>query len=65
MEDRDIWIAANQLIKMFGDDAELMAARRADKAIEMGDPFNEGLWIRVAKAVRELRRNHNEIDALN
>ena len=65
VSDKDVWIAANQLIKMFGEDASLIAAQRADKAIEAGDPFNEKLWTRVTAAVRELQRSPSNEEALN
>jgi len=52
----EIWRAAAQMIKMFGDEAELMACQRADGAIDQGDAFNEKLWTRVAAAVKELQR---------
>src|ERR1700722_11826716 len=41
MEEIDIWRAAQQLIKMYGSEAGLAAAERADKAIDQGDPEGE------------------------
>lgn len=56
MDSVDIWRAAQQLIKMYGDGAELAAAQRADKAIDQGDPEGETVWKRILRAVQELRR---------
>lgn len=56
MDEIDIWRAAAQLVKMYGDEAELMACQKADAAIEAGDPFNERLWRQVAAVLRELER---------
>lgn len=35
--ERDVWAAANQLIKVRGQDAALFAAMRADNALAAGD----------------------------
>lgn len=58
VDERDIWSAASQMVKLFGNNAELMAAQRADRALEAGDTFNERLWKRVTLAVRNLQRCH-------
>lgn len=56
MEDRDIWAAAQKILELYPEGAEMAAAQRADAAIAAGDPFNEKLWTRVLAAVRELQR---------
>ncbi len=56
VSEQDIWRAAAQMVKLYPDGAELAAAMRADKALDMGDMFNFDLWKRVAAAARELAR---------
>ena len=38
MDGIDIWRAANLLLKQYGDDALLIAAKRADALLELGEP---------------------------
>jgi len=52
--DRDIWITANSLIKLYGDDAEIRAAMRHDELLDQGDVDGVLVWGRIVKAVREL-----------
>lgn len=61
IENIEIWRAANQLIKRFGEDAGLEAAVRADAALELGDRDNFNLWTRINNAVNDLlKRNQKE-----
>ena len=55
MIDRDIWIAANEMIKLYGDDAAIRAAIRADGLSELGDEEGYTTWKRVLRAINELR----------
>jgi hypothetical protein len=55
MIDRDIWIAANALIKLYGDDATEHAAIRADAFSQRGDRTGCAAWKRVVAAINELR----------
>ena len=48
MEDLDIWVAANALIKRFGEDAVVEAAARADDYLERGDMGMSRAWKRDA-----------------
>jgi hypothetical protein len=50
----DIWHAAQKMIELYPEGAEIAAATRADAALDQGDMFNFELWKRVAKTVREL-----------
>lgn len=50
----DRWRAAQQLINSHGEEAELEAARRADKAIEQGSPEGERLWLDIMNKVHSL-----------
>jgi hypothetical protein len=44
--DRDIWRAANLLIREPCADAEIVAARRADDMAERGDHDGKSVWLR-------------------
>ena len=53
--DRDIWRAANLLIRKHGADAEIVAARRADDMVELGDYDGKSVWLQIRRAVVEMR----------
>jgi hypothetical protein len=53
--DRDIWRAANLLIREHGIDAEILAARRADEMIERGEHDGQLVWLRIGRAIVELQ----------
>ena len=53
--DLDIWRAANLLIQRHGEDAEIVAAQRADQMLERGDPESERVSLRIRQAVSELQ----------
>jgi hypothetical protein len=53
--DRDIWRAANLLIREHCADAEVVAGRRADEMLERGDREGQLLWLRIRRAIVELR----------
>jgi hypothetical protein len=55
MIDRDIWIAANEMIKLYGEDAAIRAAIRADGLARDGDVAGYAMWKRVLRAIIELR----------
>ncbi len=52
--DLDIYRAANELIKQFGDAADIEAAVRADERLAAGDMDGEAVWFRIVKAIAEL-----------
>jgi hypothetical protein len=52
--DRDIWRAANLLIREHGADAEIVAARRADEMLDRGDHEGQFVWLRIRRAIVEL-----------
>ena len=52
--DLDIYRSANELIKQFGDAADIEAAMRADERLAAGDMEGEAVWLRIVKAVEEL-----------
>ena len=53
--DRDIWRAANLLIREHKTEAELVAARRADEMLERGDRDGQLVWLRIKRAIVELK----------
>ncbi len=53
----DIYRAANILVKEYGaEQAPLMAAKRADALLELGDIEGQRTWKAVLRAVQELMR---------
>jgi hypothetical protein len=52
--DQDIWLTANQMIKHYGDGAEIETAMRADGMLSQGDLVGRDVWRRVLAAIREL-----------
>jgi hypothetical protein len=53
--DRDIWRAANLLIREHKTDAEVVAARRADEMLDRGDHDGQVVWLRIRRAIVELQ----------
>jgi hypothetical protein len=53
--DRDIWRAANLLIREHAAEAELVASRRADEMLERGDRDGQLVWLRIRRALGELQ----------
>ena len=53
--DKEIYQAANELIKQHGDDAPIRAAMRHDELLAAGDVNWFAIWKRILKAVDELR----------
>jgi len=54
--DLDIYRSANELIKQHGEDAPVLAAMRADELMEAGDMEGRAVWLRIVKAIEELRQ---------
>jgi hypothetical protein len=54
-DDREIWLAANEMIKLYGDEATLQAAIRAEVMNEQGDEEGQAIWKRVLQAINELK----------
>jgi hypothetical protein len=57
IDDRDIWRAANLLLKRYGADAAAQAAQRADELFAEGDSDGHAIWKRILAAVGALTRN--------
>jgi hypothetical protein len=56
----EIWRASNQMIEMFGEDAALKAALRADALLEQGDTEDFFAWKRITRAIDDLSREKRE-----
>ncbi len=52
--DLDVYRSANELIKQYGDAADIEAAMRADERLAAGDMEGEAVWLRIIKAVEDL-----------
>ena len=52
---RDIYAAAYNLIKQFGDEAAIQASMRADELLEAGDMDGVTVWKQIIKAIDELQ----------
>jgi hypothetical protein len=52
----DIFRAASVLIQEHGNEADLVAAQRADSFLEAGDIDGLAVWKRVLVAVKEIQR---------
>jgi hypothetical protein len=53
----DIYRAANILVKEYGaEQAPLMAAKRTDALLDLGDVEGQRVWKAVLRAVQELTR---------
>ena len=48
--------SAKRLVDLYGDDATIHAAMRADELLAQGDLDGAGTWRRVLDAVKELER---------
>ncbi len=53
--DIDIWRAANLIMKQHGENAEILAAQRADLMLERGDREGRFVWLRIRRAIAELQ----------
>jgi hypothetical protein len=55
--DIDIWRAATLLLKQHGEDASIVAAKRADQCRASGDVDGLWMWEQIAEAILELLRD--------
>lgn len=64
--DLDIDRTAAVLIREHGDEADLVAAQRADSFLEAGDMLGSTVWRRVRRAIKEIwREEPREGEAVN
>ena len=62
VNDLDIYRSANELIKQYGEAADIEATMRADECRAAGDMEGEAVWLRIGKAVEELQRTRPTCD---
>jgi hypothetical protein len=64
--DLDIYRTASVLIREHGDEADFVAAQRADSFLEDGDVDGCSVWKRVFQAIKEIQRQEpREDEAVN
>ena len=51
----DVWRAANLLIRQHGENAEIVAAQRADELSEREDYAGSSVWLRIMRAIGKLQ----------
>jgi hypothetical protein len=56
MDDIDVWHAARHFMKVYGADASVITAMRADALLDLGDGEGFHVWQRIVTAVRDLER---------
>jgi hypothetical protein len=61
----EVWRAAHEMLEMFGDDAGVRAAMRADAALDVGDDEDYRFWKRVTVAINDLSRTSDQADMKN
>ena len=54
--DIDIWRCANLMVKRYGEDAALEAAKRADELLGAGDLDGCAVWKVILTAIENLQR---------
>ena len=57
LEAIDIWRAAAQMVKLYGEGASFTAATRADALLDQGDTEGCHVWQRIVAAIGELGRH--------
>jgi hypothetical protein len=60
--DLDIYRTASVLIREHGDEADLVAAQRADSFLEAGDANGSAVWKRVLRVIKEIQRQEPHED---
>ena len=56
LPDIEIYRTANVLVSQYGDDAPAIAQERVEALAYSGDTEGAAVWLRIARAVAELRR---------
>lgn len=63
--ERDVWRAAEALVRRHGLDAPLYALQSVDQLVERGDLAAAGDWRRVLRATRQLLSSTRSTIAVN
>ena len=56
ISDLEIYRAANQLVRRYGEDASFEAATCVDEMLDEGDMDGCAVWKRILRAVEDLQR---------
>ena len=56
VDDIDVFRSAAALIKQHGDDAQLVAIKRATKMLDAGDVDGYAVWKRIVDAIKDAQR---------
>ncbi len=56
VDDIDVFQSAAVLIKQHGDDAQLLAIKRATKMLDAGDVDDYAVWNRIADAIKDIQQ---------
>ena len=56
----NLFRSANALVKLYGQDAELIAIKKATKFLDAGDLDSYAAWKGILQAVKELQRKKPE-----
>ena len=54
ISERDIWMAANTLMRRYGEDAAFRAAQRADELFAKGDSEGHRTFLRIVRQIERL-----------
>jgi hypothetical protein len=66
MNDLDTWRAADLLMKRYGSEAIIVAAKRVAALVDDGDLEECAAWVRIARAIVSLlREKPREGEAVN
>jgi hypothetical protein len=65
MDLSEVWRAAHEMLEMFGDDAGVRAAMRADASLDVGDTEDYRFWKRVTVAINDLTRPPTQAESKN
>jgi hypothetical protein len=63
--DVDIWRAADQMVRLYGEGALWRATMRADALLDQGDSQGFFAWKRIARAIDDLGRGPRAGEARN
>jgi hypothetical protein len=55
ISDVDIWQCAQLMVNNYGDEAAMEAATMADDFLSKGNTEAQRVWLRIARAIDELR----------
>ena len=63
ISDDDVKLCASALVTMFGKDAPVRVAERADECLAKGEDESYAFWKRMEKAIEELLSSEPDVGA--